>query len=75
MEKYNPPPFMCLIEEKTAKGSDVSIGMITICPSTGKVVWDFFEGKNMFKFFKELGLSVSFRHGNADRTRSLYILF
>lgn len=50
LEKYNPPPFMCLIEEKAAKGSDVSIGMITICPSTGKVVWDFFEGKNMFKF-------------------------
>lgn len=52
LEKYNPPPFMCLIEEKAAKGSaDVSIGMITICPSTGKVVWDLFEGKkDMLQF-------------------------
>ena len=50
LEKYNPPPFMCLIEEKAAKGSDVSIGMITVCPSTGKVVWDLFEGKNILQF-------------------------
>ena len=50
LEKYNPPPFMCIIEEKAAKGSDVSIAMITICPSTGKVVWDLFEGKNMLQF-------------------------
>lgn len=39
---------MCLIEERAGKGpADVSIGMITICPSTGDVVWDIFEGKNM----------------------------
>jgi DNA mismatch repair protein MSH3 len=54
LEKYNPPPFMCLIEEKAAKNSDVSIGMITICPSTGKVVWDLFEGKKCYSL-KELG--------------------
>ena len=56
LEKYNPPPFMCLIEEKAAKGSDVSIGMITICPSTGKVVWDLFEGSTCSSYCsKELG--------------------
>jgi DNA mismatch repair protein MSH3 len=50
LEKYSPP-FMCLVEEKAAKSSaDVSIGMITICPSTGDVVWDLFEGKNMITF-------------------------
>jgi hypothetical protein len=45
LEKYNPPPFVCLIEEKkTANSADVSLGMISICPSTGDVVWDDFEG-------------------------------
>lgn len=56
LEKYSPPPFMCLIEEKAAKGSaDVSIGMITICPSTGDVVWDIFEGNKSDYIFNGLG--------------------
>jgi len=55
LDKYSPPPFMCLIEEKAGKSSaDVSIGMITICPSTGDVVWDLFEGKKIH-IFKKLG--------------------
>ena len=58
LEKYSPPPFMCLIEEKAGKGKgsvDVSIGMITICPSTGDVMWDIFEGKYMDIFSKDFG--------------------
>ncbi|KIM49419.1 hypothetical protein M413DRAFT_6469 [Hebeloma cylindrosporum] len=48
LEKYNPPPFICLIEEKkTANSADVSLGMISICPSTGDVVWDDYEDNIM----------------------------
>lgn len=37
---------MCIIEELKGMGIDerVSIAMITICPSTGDVVYDEFEG-------------------------------
>jgi len=39
------PPFMCLIEEPKEKNSaDVSLGIITICPSTGDVTYDDFDG-------------------------------
>jgi len=45
LERYTPPPFMCLIEQtKGGNLGDVSVGMITICPSTGDVVWDDFDG-------------------------------
>ncbi|KAF8061576.1 DNA mismatch repair protein MSH3 [Lyophyllum atratum] len=45
LEPYTPPPFLCLIEESKGKTSgEVSLGMITICPSTGDVVWDSFDG-------------------------------
>ncbi|KAG6896947.1 hypothetical protein C0992_005153 [Termitomyces sp. T32_za158] len=44
LERYNPPPFMCIVEQvKKGTTGDVSFGMITICPSTGDVVWDDFE--------------------------------
>lgn len=44
LERYNPPPFMCLIEQtKGGNTGDVSVGMITICSSTGDVVWDDFD--------------------------------
>lgn len=44
-ERYTPPPFMCMIEAPRGPNiADVSVGMITICPSTGDVVWDDFEG-------------------------------
>ncbi|KAF9452264.1 DNA mismatch repair protein MSH3 [Macrolepiota fuliginosa MF-IS2] len=48
LESYSPPPFMCLVEE-TRKGNanDVSVAMVTICPSTGDVVWDDFEDSLM----------------------------
>ncbi|CAA7265435.1 unnamed protein product [Cyclocybe aegerita] len=48
MEKYTSAPFMCLVEEKkNGKSSDVSFGMIIICPSTGDIVWDDFEDSVM----------------------------
>lgn len=44
LEAYSPPPFMCLVEEpRNDKDGKVNIAMITICPSTGDVVWDEFE--------------------------------
>ncbi|KAG5647140.1 hypothetical protein DXG03_001095 [Asterophora parasitica] len=44
LERYSPPPFFCLVEESSGTSAgDVSIGMITICPSTGDVVWDDFQ--------------------------------
>ncbi|KAG6831187.1 hypothetical protein H0H92_012327 [Tricholoma furcatifolium] len=44
MERHNPPPFMCIVEQaKKGSSGDVSIAMVTICPSTGDVVWDDFE--------------------------------
>jgi DNA mismatch repair protein MSH3 len=42
------PLLMCLVEQlRGGIGPDerVSIGMIAICPSTGDVIWDEFEGK------------------------------
>ncbi|TFK42973.1 muts domain V-domain-containing protein [Crucibulum laeve] len=47
-EQYSPPPFMCIIEErKRSNPADVLFGMITICPSTGDVIWDDFEDSLM----------------------------
>lgn len=44
LEKYSPSQFMCLIEEKKPNiPSMVSIAMISICTSTGDVVWDEFD--------------------------------
>jgi hypothetical protein len=48
LEKYNPPPLMCLVEkQKGGMGADekVCIAMIAICPSSGDIVWDHFEGE------------------------------
>lgn len=45
IEELAAPTIICLVEEQGPKStSDVSIGMITICPSTGDVVWDDFDG-------------------------------
>ncbi|KAK0228364.1 muts domain V-domain-containing protein [Armillaria fumosa] len=44
VDKYVAPPFMCIVEEKRGPhGGDVHIGLISICPSTGDVIWDAFE--------------------------------
>jgi hypothetical protein len=48
IEKYNPPPLMCLVEKhKGGMGVDekVCVAMIAICPSSGDIVWDQFDGK------------------------------
>lgn len=53
IERYSPPPLMCIIEEpKGGMGNDerVSISMISICPSTGDVVWDEFDGISLMIF-------------------------
>lgn len=56
---------MCLIEEtKKSPAADVSLGMITICPSTGDVVWDDFDGWS--KVLKFIGtILMAYRHANA----------
>jgi len=62
VEKYNPPPFVCLIEEKKTDNSvDVSLGMISICPSTGDVVWDDYEGNVFFNSLPVIGSLNHFR--------------
>ena len=48
MDANDAPLLMCLVEQlRGGMGADerVNIGMIAICPSTGDVVWDEFEGK------------------------------
>ena len=48
-ERYEAPPLMCITEEqKGGMGVDerVSISMIAICPSTGDIVYDEFEGRS-----------------------------
>lgn len=45
LEEHSASTLMCLVEEPAGKNtSDVAIGMVTICPSTGDVVWDDFNG-------------------------------
>ncbi|KAJ3880958.1 DNA mismatch repair protein MSH3 [Lentinula edodes] len=41
---HSPPPFLCIVEDRQAgKESDVSIALISVCPSIGDVVYDEFE--------------------------------
>ncbi|KAF5330723.1 hypothetical protein D9619_005575 [Psilocybe cf. subviscida] len=58
LKQNNAPPFMCLVEEKKGNSAtSVSIGIITICPSTGDVIWDDFEDTGM-----RLELETRFAH-------------
>jgi DNA mismatch repair protein MSH3 len=46
--KYETPPLMCLVEEQRGgMGVDekVRFGMVAICPSSGEIVWDEFDGE------------------------------
>ncbi|KAF5324788.1 hypothetical protein D9611_004290 [Ephemerocybe angulata] len=44
LERYTPPPFMCLVEQpKPNDPLKVSISVISICPTTGDVIWDEFD--------------------------------
>ena len=44
-DKYVAPPFMCVVETpKTSQQGRVVIGIISVSPSTGDIIWDDFEG-------------------------------
>ncbi|KAJ2917229.1 hypothetical protein MD484_g3189, partial [Candolleomyces efflorescens] len=48
VERYTPPPFMCLVEEsKQDDPEKVFISVISVCPTTGDVIWDDFQDTNM----------------------------
>ncbi|TFK27399.1 DNA mismatch repair protein MSH3 [Coprinopsis marcescibilis] len=48
LERYAPPPVLCIVEEcKENRTENASFGIITICPTTGDVVWDDFDDKAM----------------------------
>ncbi|KIL68593.1 hypothetical protein M378DRAFT_8640 [Amanita muscaria Koide BX008] len=48
MERFSPPLLLCLIEERIqSRQNDVRFGFVTVCPSTGDVVWDDFEDTPM----------------------------
>lgn len=52
VDTNNAPLLMCLVEQlRGGMGADerVNIGMITICPSTGDVIWDGFEGNFLIR--------------------------
>ena len=40
------PPIVCILEEPVAVGKDdkVKVSLISVCCSTGDVIWDSFEG-------------------------------
>ena len=57
VDPNDAPLLMCLVEQlRGGMGADerVNIGMIAICPSTGDVVWDEFEGMSLIKRFLTL---------------------
>ena len=46
-DRHTPPSLMCLVEQLAGgMGADerVRIGMVSVIPSTGDVIWDDFEG-------------------------------
>ncbi|KAJ7273569.1 muts domain V-domain-containing protein [Mycena haematopus] len=51
LDKYAAPRLICLIEGKSAKsaatGADVCIGMVSVSPQVGDVVWDVFDDSAM----------------------------
>lgn len=50
LEPTSPPSLMCLVESlRGGMGVDerVSVAMVVITPSTGDVMWDEFEGKQV----------------------------
>ena len=54
---------MCVVEQlRGGMGVDerVNVGMIVICPSTGDVVWDEFEGTSLLGTFPT-SAKVAFR--------------
>lgn len=40
------PPLLCIVEEPVGEDAEkVNVGLVSVCASTGDVVWDHFEGK------------------------------
>ena len=75
VDTSNPPLLTCVVEQlRGGMGHDerVNIGMIVICPSTGDVVWDEFEGRLLGVFFSCYAEST-FRWPHAHRTRSKFV--
>lgn len=53
-DQYHAPPIFYLSEKiiEGPKASDkVMISLISVCPSTGEVQWDHFEGLNMLYLY------------------------
>ncbi|KIY71595.1 hypothetical protein CYLTODRAFT_345511 [Cylindrobasidium torrendii FP15055 ss-10] len=44
-DKYVSPPFLCVVETENA--NRVTIGMLSVAPSTGDIVWDEFQDDQM----------------------------
>ena len=62
LERFSPPLLMCLVEETKGKNtSDVSVGILTITPSTGDVVWDDFDGALGFLFDVTISHDLPFK--------------
>lgn len=62
VDSNDAPLLMCLVEQlRGGMGADerVNIGMIAICPSTGDVVWDEFEGKCLIGRFSDVAENSS----------------
>jgi DNA mismatch repair protein MSH3 len=48
LESTSPAPFLCIVEDKKgSKETEVNVALISVCPSTGDVVYDEFEDSLM----------------------------
>ncbi|KAF9069829.1 DNA mismatch repair protein MSH3 [Rhodocollybia butyracea] len=48
LESASPAPFLCIVEDKKgSKETEVNVALISVCPSTGDVVYDEFEDSLM----------------------------
>lgn len=51
VDQDHPPTLMCIVEDCERSSSDTSrIGMIIVCPTTGEVTYDEFQGARMLRF-------------------------
>lgn len=81
VDPNDAPLLMCLVEQlRGGMGADerVNIGMIAICPSTGDVVWDEFEGKYLIERVSGVAENSRFTSDGHMRTElevSLFLSF
>ena len=51
VDQDHPPTLMCIVEDCERSNSDTSrIGMTIVCPTTGEVTYDEFQGTRMLRF-------------------------